>query len=58
MEKHPWRNASVYTEETESLLGAPTQSFSIDVGPSCSSSIVAGYDSMRNEALQQLDDGR
>uniref|UniRef100_A0A7N2MJY6 Protein kinase domain-containing protein n=1 Tax=Quercus lobata TaxID=97700 RepID=A0A7N2MJY6_QUELO len=58
MEKHPWRNASVYTEETEYLLGAPSQSFSIDVGPSCSSSTVAGYDSMRNEALKPLDDGR
>ena len=57
MEKHPWRNASVYTEEIEYLLGAPTQSFSIDVGPS-SSSTVAGYDSMRNEALKPLDDGR
>ncbi|KAK7840421.1 wall-associated receptor kinase 4 [Quercus suber] len=58
MEKHPWRNASLYTEETEYLLGAPTQSFSIDVGPSCSSSTVAGYDSIRNEALKPLDDGR
>ena len=45
-------------QKTEYLLGAPTQSFSIDVGPSCSSSIVAGYDSMRNEALKLLDDGR
>nr|POE83958.1 wall-associated receptor kinase 3 [Quercus suber] len=58
MEKHPWRNASVYTEETEYLLGAPTQSFGIDVGPSCSSSIVAGYDSIRNEASKPFDDGR
>ncbi|XP_075650551.1 wall-associated receptor kinase 2-like [Castanea sativa] len=58
MEKHRWRNASVYIEETEYLLGAPTQSFSIDVGPSSSSSTVAGYDSMRNETLKPLDDGR
>ena len=58
MEKHPWRNASVYTEETEYLLGAPTQSFSIDVGPSSSSNTVAGYDSIRNKALKPLDDRR
>ena len=39
MEKHPWKNTSAYTEETEFLLSAPTQSFSIDVGPSNASSI-------------------
>ncbi|KAK7831681.1 wall-associated receptor kinase 3 [Quercus suber] len=58
MEKHPWRNTSVYTEETEFLLGAPTQSFSVDVGPSSASSTGIGYDSMRNEVLKPLDDGR
>ena len=58
MEKHPWRNASVRTEETKYLLGAPTQSFSIDVGPSCSSGTVAGYDSLRYEALKPFNDGR
>ena len=58
MEKHPWRNTSVYTEETEFLLSAPTQSFSVDVGPSSASSTGIGYDSMRNEVLKPLDDGR
>ena len=58
MEKHPWKNTSAYTEETEFLLSAPTQSFSVDVGPSSASSAGIGYDSMRNEVLKPLDDGR
>ncbi|KAM3681862.1 hypothetical protein ACJW31_12G030600 [Castanea mollissima] len=55
MEKHPWRNTSVYTEETEFLLNAPTQSFSVDVGPSSVSSTSIGYDSMRNKVLKSHD---
>nr|POF21369.1 wall-associated receptor kinase 5 [Quercus suber] len=38
MEKHPWGNANVNTEEIENLLNAPTQSFNIDVRTNCSSS--------------------
>ena len=58
MEKHPWRNANVYAKKTEYLRRAPTQSFSIDVGPSSSSNTVVGYDSMSNKALKPLDEGR
>uniref|UniRef100_A0A2N9HT87 Protein kinase domain-containing protein n=1 Tax=Fagus sylvatica TaxID=28930 RepID=A0A2N9HT87_FAGSY len=58
MRKHPWGNANVYTEETECLLNAPIQSFSIDVGISCSTSTTAGYDSMTNEVLNSLNNGR
>ncbi|GMY06616.1 putative wall-associated receptor kinase-like 16 [Fagus crenata] len=57
-EKHPWGNANVYTEETEYLLSAPTQSFNIDVGTSCSTSTTATYNSMKNEVLKSLNDGR
>ncbi|KAL4596051.1 hypothetical protein ACB092_12G136300 [Castanea dentata] len=49
---------NVYTKETKCLLSAPTQSFSIDVGTNCSTSITAGYDSMRKQVLKPLDDGR
>jgi serine/threonine protein kinase len=58
MEKHPWGNANVYTEDTEYLLSAPIQSFSIDVGTSSSTSTTVGYDSIRNEVLKPLNDGR
>uniref|UniRef100_A0A2N9GN40 Protein kinase domain-containing protein n=1 Tax=Fagus sylvatica TaxID=28930 RepID=A0A2N9GN40_FAGSY len=58
MEKHPWGNTNVYTEETEYLLSAPTQSFNIDVGTSCSTSTTAAYNSMKNEVLKSLNDGR
>ena len=58
MEKHPWGNANVNIEEIENLLNAPTQSFNIDVGTSCSSNTTTGYDSMINQVLKPLDGGR
>ncbi|KAM3682995.1 hypothetical protein ACJW31_12G113000 [Castanea mollissima] len=58
MEKHPWGNANVYTEETEYLLSAPTQSFNIDVDTNFSTSTTTGYDSMTNQVLKPLDGGR
>ena len=58
MEKHPWEKTNVYTEETECLLSAPTQSFSIDVGINCSTTTTAGYDSMGKQVLKPLNDGR
>ncbi|KAF3965363.1 hypothetical protein CMV_010444 [Castanea mollissima] len=58
MEKHPWGNANVYTEETEYLLSAPTQSFNIDVDTNFSTSTTTGYDSMTNQVLRPLDGGR
>jgi serine/threonine protein kinase len=59
MEKHPWGNADVYGEEIQCLLNAPTHSFNIDVGISCSSiSTTAGYNSMGSQMLTPLDGGR
>ncbi|XP_050255070.1 wall-associated receptor kinase 2-like [Quercus robur] len=58
MEKHPWGNANVNTEEIENLLNAPTQSFNIDVRTNCSSSTTTRYDSMINQVLKPLDGGR
>ncbi|GMY06612.1 wall-associated receptor kinase 2-like [Fagus crenata] len=46
-------------EEIHCLLNAPTHSFNIDVGISCSSNRrTAGYDSMGNQTLTPLDGGR
>ncbi|GLT65855.1 hypothetical protein SLA2020_382590 [Shorea laevis] len=52
--------ANLYTEETEHLLNnSPTHSFSIDVGTGCSStSTTTRYDSMMNQVLKPVDDGR
>ena len=59
MEKHPWGNADVYGEEIQCLLNAPTHSFNIDVGISCSSiRTTAGYNSMGSQMLTPLDGGR
>ena len=59
MENHPWGNADVYVEEIQCLLNAPTHSFNIDVGISCSSNRrTAGHDSMGNQMLTPLDGGR
>ncbi|KAE8100500.1 hypothetical protein FH972_018396 [Carpinus fangiana] len=59
MRKHPWGKTDLYIEETEYLLDGPTHSFNIDVGIGCSStSTTIGYDSMTNQVLELVDDGR
>ena len=58
LKKHPWGNANAYTKETVYLLSAPIQSFNIDVGTSYSTSRTARYDSIRNENIESLNDGR
>ncbi|GLT71067.1 hypothetical protein SLA2020_431090 [Shorea laevis] len=60
MGKHPWGKANLYTEETEYLLNnSPTHSLSIDVGiGSSSTNTTTGYDSMMNQVLKPVDDGR
>jgi len=63
MGKNPWGKVDLYMEETEYLLNGgnngPTHSFSIDVGIACSSTnTTIGYDSMTNQVLKPVDDGR
>ncbi|KAG2708899.1 hypothetical protein I3760_05G214000 [Carya illinoinensis] len=58
MEKHPWVKANLYTEETEYLLGAPTHSFNIDINNGSSTITTIAFESMRNEVVKPLDDGR
>ncbi|XP_062158389.1 putative wall-associated receptor kinase-like 16 [Alnus glutinosa] len=63
MGKHPWGKADLYMEETEYLLNncnnGPTHSFSIDVGiASSSTDTTIRYDSMMNQELKPVDDGR
>ncbi|XVE60239.1 hypothetical protein DITRI_Ditri05aG0112500 [Diplodiscus trichospermus] len=52
MLKHPWVNAELNLEETEYLLGEPSER----VGRS--GSINVSYDSMRNHVMTQVRDGR
>ncbi|KAB1220903.1 Wall-associated receptor kinase 2 [Morella rubra] len=60
MEKHPWGKANLSTEETEYLLNKPAESFNIDIGngTGSSTSTTAGYESMRNQLLNSLNNGR
>jgi serine/threonine protein kinase len=61
MGKHPWGKADLHMEETEYLLNnGPSHSFSIDVGIGSSSTAntTIGYDSMMNQVLKPVDDGR
>ncbi|KAF5469141.1 hypothetical protein F2P56_013236 [Juglans regia] len=58
MEKHPWGKDNQTTEETEYLLSTPTLPFNIDIGVGSSASAVSGHDSMINQLLKPLDDGR
>jgi serine/threonine protein kinase len=56
MVKHPWEKVDLHTEETEFFLDGNTSSFNIDVDIGCSS--TTRYDSMMNQVLEPLDDGR
>ena len=58
LKKHHWGNANACTKETVYLLSAPIQSFNIDVGISYTTSRTARYDSIRNENIESLNDGR
>jgi serine/threonine protein kinase len=56
MVKHPWEKVDLHTEETEFFLDGNTSSFNIDVDIGCSS--TTRYDSMMNQVMEPLDDGR
>ncbi|XP_062157846.1 putative wall-associated receptor kinase-like 16 isoform X2 [Alnus glutinosa] len=56
MVKHPRKNADLHKEETEFFLDGHTLSFNIDVGIGCSS--TTEYNSMTNQVLEPLNDGR
>uniref|UniRef100_A0A2N9FN22 Protein kinase domain-containing protein n=1 Tax=Fagus sylvatica TaxID=28930 RepID=A0A2N9FN22_FAGSY len=58
MEKHPLENIDVYAKKTEDLLSATSHSFNIDVAPGCSTSSTAEYDSIKDQILKPVEDGR
>nr|XP_023888779.1 putative wall-associated receptor kinase-like 16 [Quercus suber] len=58
MEKKPSENTDVYASKTEYLLSATSQSFDIDVGTGGSTSTTAEYDSMNDQLLKLVDNGR
>ena len=54
MEKHSWVNVGSNLEETEYLLGGPSDSREYDV----SNKITAGYDTVKHHVMLAFDDGR
>ncbi len=58
LEKHPSENIDVYPKKTEYLLNATSHSFNIDVATGCSTSSTIEYDSMKDQILKPVDDGR
>ena len=51
-------NIDVDGKKTEYLLSATSHSFNIDVGTGCSTSTTAEYDSIREQVLKSMEDGR
>ncbi|KAF3943506.1 hypothetical protein CMV_029944, partial [Castanea mollissima] len=58
MEKKPSENTDVYANKTEYLPSATSKSFDIDVGTGGSTSTTAEYDSMNDQLLKLVDNGR
>ena len=54
MEKHSWVNVRSNLEETEYLLGGPSESREYDV----SNKITTGYDTVKHHVMLAFDDGR
>ncbi|XP_075646905.1 wall-associated receptor kinase 1-like [Castanea sativa] len=54
MEKHSWVNVGSNLEETEYLLGGPSDSREYDVN----NKITTGYDSVKHHIMLAFDDGR
>ena len=58
MGKYPLGNIDVCAKKTEYLLRASSHSFNIDVDTSCSTSTTAEYDSIKDQVLKPVEDGR
>nr|XP_023893551.1 putative wall-associated receptor kinase-like 16 [Quercus suber] len=58
MEKHLLGNIDVYSKKTEHLLGATSHSFNVDVDIGCSTSTTVEYDSIKDQVLKSVEDGR
>ena len=58
MGKHPLGNIDVCAKKTEYLLSASSHSFNIDVGTSCSTTTTAEYDTIKDQVLKPVEDGR
>ena len=51
-------NIDVYAKKTEYLLNATSHSFNVDVDTGCSTSTTAEYDSIKDQVLKPVEDGR
>ena len=58
MEKHSLGNIDVYAKKTEHLLSATSPSFNVDVDIGCSTSTTVEYDSIGDQVLKSMEDGR
>lgn len=55
---HSLENIDVYAKKSEYLLSATSHSFNVDVDTSCSTSTTAEYDSIKDQVLKPVEDGR
>ena len=51
-------NIDVYAKKTEYLLNATSHSFNVDVDTGCSTSTTVEYDSIKDQVLKPVEDGR
>ena len=58
MEKHSLGNIDVYAKKIEHLLSATSHSFNVDVDIGCSTSTTVEYDSIGDQVLKSVEDGR
>ena len=58
MGKYPLGNIDFYAKNTECLLSAGSHSFNVNVGIGCSTSTIAEYDSIKDQVLKLVEDGR
>ena len=58
MGKNSLGNIDVYAKKTEYLLSATSHSFNVDVDTGCSTSTTVEYDSIKDQVLKPVEDGR
>ena len=56
--KHSLGNIDVNAKKTEHLLIATSHSFNVDVDTGCSTSTTVEYDSIKDQVLKPVEDGR
>ena len=55
---HSLGKIDVYVKKIEYLVSATSHSFNVDVDTGCSTSTTAEYDSIKDQVLKPVEDGR